>query len=35
MQAGGALEQHRWSGGSAFEEAQRLARWHYQWLVLE
>ena len=35
LQPGGALEQHRWSSGSTFQEAQRLARWHYQWLVLE
>lgn len=29
------LRPHRWSTGSDFEEAQRLARWHYQWLVLK
>jgi hypothetical protein len=34
IQPGGALEEHRWSSGSAFQEAQRLARWHYQWLVM-
>lgn len=28
------LRPHRWTGGTDFEEAQRLARWHYQWLVL-
>jgi Animal haem peroxidase len=29
------LGAHRWSGGTVFQEAQRLARWHYQWLVLK
>jgi hypothetical protein len=28
------LRPHRWADGSTFREAQRLARWHYQWVVL-
>jgi Animal haem peroxidase len=29
------LRPHRWTGGTDFQEAQRLARWHYQWLVVK
>ncbi len=28
------LRPHLWSDGSVFQEAQRLTRWHYQWVVL-
>ncbi len=33
VQDGGRLAVHRWSDEKPFEAAQRLARWHYQWLV--
>jgi hypothetical protein len=35
LQDGGPLAEHRWSDEKPFEAAQRLARWHYQWLVVK